>query len=131
MSASLNLTPGSQQKLSRTSQKNPLQEMLQIKTKITALQHQYDHLLQQRQQDIAQLITALDLASLEDQILVGALLFIKDKIAIQDPMVEDWQQAGMRFLRRPQSKEHSPSQPAQASPSKTQSSQKSSNTREQ
>ena len=79
----------------------------QLKSKISDLQSQYQHLLPQRQQDIAALITSLDLASMEDTFLVGGLMFIKDKVAIQDPIVEGWRKAGERFLRQTKSKNFS------------------------
>jgi len=131
MPTSLKSTLESQRGLASKFRKNPLQGMHQIKAKVTVFQQQYDHLLQQRQQDIAKLISTLDLATLEDQTLVGALLFIKDQVSAQDKMLEVWQDAGERFLRRSKSKKNSSSQQTQASPPKAQSSQKSSNPRDQ
>ena len=89
MTASLKLVLGRQ-----------IRGMRQLESKIADLQNQYQHHLKQRQQDIAFLITSLDLSSLEDNILIGGLLYLKDKITTQDPMVEGWQHAGDRFLRR-------------------------------
>lgn len=116
----------SSSKLASRSHQRTLQGIRQIEAKITDLQHQYDHLLKQRQQDIAQLITTLDLASLEDQTLVGGFLFIKDKVASQASIVEDWQHAGARFLRRFKPQKHRPSQKTETAAPKPQSSQKSS-----
>ncbi len=78
----------------------PIRGLHQLKSKISDLQTRYQHLLNQHQEDIAQLITRLDLAPLEDEILIGGLLFLKDKIAKSDPLMEEWRDAGARFLRR-------------------------------
>ena len=83
--------------------------MRQIASKISDLQVQYQHLLTQRQQDIATLIASLDLASMEDTLLVGGLIFVKNKITAQDPIVEGWRNAGERFLRQTKSKNTAPS----------------------
>ena len=85
-------------------------KMHQLESKIANLQNQYQHLLSQRQQDIATLITSLDLASLEDPLLVGSLLYIKDKVTTKDPIMEGWHNAGERFLRKQKPKKHLPSQ---------------------
>lgn len=114
-------------KSSRTpTHKHPLQGMYHIKAKISDLQLQYDALLKQRLQDIAHLITTLDLASLEDQTLVGGLLYVRDKTIAQDAIMEVWRDAGERFLRRPKSQKHRPSQRTETAVPKAQSSQKSS-----
>jgi hypothetical protein len=100
--------------------------MHHIKAKISDLQLQYDALLKQRQQDIAHLITTLDLTSLEDPILVGGLLYIRDKTVAQDAIMEVWRNAGERFLRRPKSQKSRLSQQTETAAPKTQSPQKSS-----
>ncbi|MBL8676331.1 MAG: hypothetical protein JNJ47_02740 [Alphaproteobacteria bacterium] len=84
-------------------------KMRQLQSKISDLQTQYQYLLPQRQEDIATLITSLDLASMEDAFLVGGLLFVKDKVTTQDPIAEDWQSAGEKFLRQAKSKNNAPS----------------------
>lgn len=72
----------------------------QLKSKMSALQEEYEKRLFQRQKDIASLIVTLDLADIDDQLLIGGLLFLKDKIMIQEPLVEGWRNAGDRFLRQ-------------------------------
>ena len=79
-------------------------KLRQLETKISTLQTQHQTLLKDRQQEIAGLITSLELAHVEDNLLIGALLFLKDKISTQDPILEAWQDAGERFLRRKQKK---------------------------
>ena len=83
--------------------------MRQIASKISDLQSRYQRLLTQRQEDIAILITSLDLASMEDASLVGGLMFVKSKVTTQDPIVEGWRNAGERFLRQTKSKNTAPS----------------------
>jgi hypothetical protein len=100
--------------------------MQQIKAKITALQHQYDEFQKQRQQDIAHLITTLDLSSLDDETLVGGLIFVKDKTTAQDHIAEVWWEAGERFLRRSKPRKHRLSLQTEALSPNPQSSQKSS-----
>lgn len=79
---------------------HPLQGMHQIQSKIFDLQTQYERLLKERQQAITTLITNLDLAALEDHLLMGGLLFVKDKTTTKDPIMEVWRDAGEKFLRR-------------------------------
>ena len=71
-----------------------------LDSKLSALKTQHQHLLSEREKEIAALLTSLDLAHLEDNILLGGLFFLKDKIIAKDPMVEAWRDAGDRFLRR-------------------------------
>ena len=99
----------------------------QIKSKMSALQEEYQKLLLQRQQDIASLIATLGLIHIDDQLLVGGLLFLRDKISTQDPMMEVWHNAGERFLRQTKKqKSLVPSQAAVSASSIHQPSQKSS-----
>ncbi len=90
-----------------------------IESKISALQAKYQQLLEQRQRDIAALIARLDLAHIDDKILVGALMFVKEKVIADDSITEDWRDAGSRFLRR--SKRHKSA--AENSPANQSSSQ--------
>lgn len=72
----------------------------QLESKISDLQSQHQILLKERQQEIAVLFSTVDLAHLDDKILLGYLLFLKDKITTQDRMLEAWHDAGEKFLRR-------------------------------
>ena len=97
-----------------------------LESKISKLEFQKQGLLKQRLDHIAELISKLDLSHLDDKILAGGLLFLREKITMSDPIMEDWRQAGERFLRkhRPKRKSHSKKtlqtnatpQPAQISP---------------
>jgi len=71
-----------------------------IESKITALQAKHQQLFEQRQRDIVALIAKLDLANIDDKILVGALMFIKEKVTFDDQITKAWLSAGDRFLRR-------------------------------
>ena len=102
----------------------------QIKSKISALQNQYQKLLIQRQQDIASLISTLDLAHVDDQLLLGGLIFLKEKITTHDSIMEEWRNAGERFLRTIKPKRQSHPKPITPSSSPTQSPQKHPQSRE-
>jgi hypothetical protein len=92
---------------------------------MSALQEEYEKRLLQRQQDIASLIVTLDLAHIDDQLLIGGLLFLRDKITTQDSLVEGWRNAGDRFLRQTKkSKSLNPPKAATIPPPAHQSSQK-------
>ena len=69
-------------------------KLRQLDSKILTLQTQHKNLLKDRSQEIAVLITSLELAPIEDNILLGGLLFLKEKITTQDPtglaLVEAW-----------------------------------------
>lgn len=93
----------------------------QLKSKITTLQTQYQKLLTHRQQDIASRIATLDLADMDDQLLMGGLIFLKEKITTQDPIMENWRNAGERFLRKTKPKRQSTSKPTAPSSSSNQS----------
>ncbi len=71
-----------------------------LESKLSSLKAQHQHLLQTREKEIASLLTSLELTALEDNTLLGGLLFLKEKIITQDPIVEGWREAGDRFLRR-------------------------------
>jgi len=72
----------------------------QLESKISELQKQHQLLLKERQQEIAALISMVDLAQLDDKTLMGGLLFLKEKITTQNPMMETWHTAGEKFLRQ-------------------------------
>jgi hypothetical protein len=75
-----------------------------LDSKITALQAQQQELLKQRLLDIAQHISRLNLAQMDDVKLVKGLLFLQDRINKEDPALEDWQHAAEKFLRKPKPK---------------------------
>lgn len=101
-------------------------KLRQLESKISTLQSQHQNLLKDRRQEIAALITSLELAQIEDNILLGALLFLKNKIATQDPLLEAWHDAGERFLRCSKSKKQPPTLPHEKAAAKSKPSQKSS-----
>ena len=89
-------------------------KLRQLESKISTLQSQHQVLLRDRQQEIAALITSLELAHVEDNLLIGSLLFLKDKIITPDPILEIWRDAGDRFLRRSKSKKQLPILPLES-----------------
>lgn len=104
--------------------------MRQLESKILDLQNQYQHLLNQRQQDITAIIATLDLASLEDPLIIGGLLFLKEKVATKDSIVEAWRDAGEKFLRRTRAKKNTSSNQTAAPQTTHQSPQKQPQSRE-
>ena len=92
MSASMKLARG-----------RPSKNMQRLASKISDLQSLYQQQAQRRQEQIAALVSRVDLTSVDDPILMGAFLFIQNKLTTKDPIVEDWNNAGIRFLRQPKS----------------------------
>ena len=92
MSASKKLTRG-----------RSVKNMQQLASKIFDLQNRYQQQAQRRQEDIVHLLSWVDLTPVDDSILMGAFLFIQSKLTIKDSIVEDWQNAGIRFLRQSKS----------------------------
>jgi hypothetical protein len=78
----------------------PSKNMQRLATKISDLQSLYQQQAQRRQEQIVALVSRVDLTFVDDPILMGAFLFIQNKLTTKDPMVEDWNVAGMRFLRQ-------------------------------
>jgi transcription elongation factor GreA-like protein len=75
-----------------------------IEAKIASLQNQQIELQKQRANDIAQLFIRLNIAHIDDTIIVGNLISMNDKVSAKDPVVEAWQRAGEKFLRRKKTK---------------------------
>ena len=71
-----------------------------FEAKISELQSQYQTLLQERQKEIVGLISKLNLTHVDNKTLMGGFLFLQNKITTQDSIVEDWFDAGSRFLRQ-------------------------------
>ncbi|MBY0264217.1 MAG: hypothetical protein K2P90_02120 [Holosporales bacterium] len=75
-----------------------------LEQKISALQEKHQKLIQQRQEHLVQLLFRLDLLTIDEAVLVGALLFAWEKMAqkkdSKDPMILNWREAGVRCLRK-------------------------------
>lgn len=97
MSASMKLTRG-----------RPSKNMQRLASKIFDLQSLYQQQAQRRQEQITALVSRVDLAPVDDSILMGAFLFIQNKLTTKDPIVEDWNNAGARFLRQSKTQNLSP-----------------------
>ena len=92
MSASMKLARG-----------RPSKNMQRLASKISDLQSLYQQQAQHRQKEIIHLLSWVDLTQLDDAVLMGALLFIQNKLTAKDTIVEDWNNAGIRFLRQSKS----------------------------
>lgn len=79
----------------------PAKNMQRLASEISKLQSKYEQQARHRQEDIARLLSWVDLTQLDDAVLMGAFLFIQNKVTTQDPILEDWNDAGTRFLRQP------------------------------
>lgn len=97
MSASMKLARG-----------RPAKNMQLLASKISELQTLYQQQAQHRQEDIVHLLSWVDLTPVDDPILMGAFIFIQNKITTKDPIVEDWNAAGARFLRQSKSQSFTP-----------------------
>jgi hypothetical protein len=97
MSASMKLTRG-----------RPSKNMQRLASKISGLQSLYQQQAQRRQEDIVHLLSRVDLTPVDDSTLMGAFLFIQNKLTTKDPIVEDWNNAGARFLRQSKTSSLSP-----------------------
>jgi len=75
-----------------------------LEDKILELQTKQTDLIKKRNLDIARDLSKLNLAHIDHMKLMGALLFIQDKISTNDSIAEDWFIAGGKFLRRQKGK---------------------------
>ena len=81
----------------------------QIESKISKLQAEQQELLKQHLLDVVDLMSKMDLTQIDVKVLSGGLLFLRDKVSTHDPIMEDWRQAGERFLRKHRTKRKSSS----------------------
>jgi hypothetical protein len=79
----------------------------QLESKIIELKSLQDELVKKRNLVIAQQLSNLNLAHQNHKKLMGALLFINDKLSANDLITEDWFKAGDNFLRRKKTKSRS------------------------
>lgn len=86
----------------------PSKNMQRIASKISDLQSLYQQQAQCRQKEIIHLLSWVDLTHLDDAVLMGAFLFIQNKLTTKDPIVEDWNHAGAQFLRQSKSQNSPP-----------------------
>ena len=102
----------------------PSKNMQRLASKISDLQSLYKQQSQRRQKEIIHLLSWVDLTQLDDAVLMGAFLFIQNKITTKDPIVDDWNATGARFLRQQKSQNLSPFRENTASQTTHRSSQK-------
>lgn len=77
--------------------KNKIEE---LKEKIQKDLEKIKELESIRNNEIAKLITRINLNNIEDEILVGSLLYIKDQFSTNYKLKEEWLEAGRKFLKR-------------------------------
>lgn len=68
---------------------------------------------EQRNNDIVKLITKINLNNIEDEILIGALLYTKEQSSTNSKIKEEWLEAGRKFLKR-KSRSTAPKKPEAA-----------------
>lgn len=86
----------------------PTKNMQHLASKISDLQLKYQQQAKRRQEEVARLLSWADLTTVDDPTLMGAFLFIQNKLTTKDPIMEDWNVVGARFLRQPKSHNLSP-----------------------
>ena len=71
-----------------------------LEAQIEALRVQQNQLIQERNLEIAEVIHALALHTFDPRILVGGLIHIAESLSYDTPEMEEWQDAGEKFLRQ-------------------------------
>ena len=71
-----------------------------IQAKIKKLQQHQNSIQEKRTAEIAKLISRAGLYEIDDSVLAGAFLFLRDKLEEDTKMKEEWLVAGQKFLRR-------------------------------
>ena len=79
-----------------------LKKLSNIEDKIQKLQDERERIKLKRSADITKIIHRINIDHIDDSILVGALLYLKDKIETDQKLEEEWLAAGRKFLRRKQ-----------------------------
>ncbi len=83
----------------QSTRRHSFQGRHQLESKTSNPQHPYQRPSEERKKEITALLSLVGLEHIDDPTLVGFFLFIKDKEASNDPIVEEWRTAGERFLR--------------------------------
>ncbi|MEY3238040.1 MAG: hypothetical protein RI883_2141 [Bacteroidota bacterium] len=73
-----------------------------LQVKIKKLEETKAQLEATRNSEIAAIITRLDLSSIDDEVLTGGLLHLKELLQTSDKQQEEWRASGRKFLRRKQ-----------------------------
>lgn len=92
-------------------------KMQQLESKIADLKSQQQKLIQQRNTEIAELISRINLQSADNKTLVGGLLYIAETITSKSSQsitqTEAWKESGGKFLRTRKAKEPNHSKEAE------------------
>lgn len=74
-------------------------KLSQIDTRIQKLMAEKNELVKNRSQEIAELITTINLTLIDEHVLVGALLSLKEDVINNTSNIEIWRQMGAKFFR--------------------------------
>lgn len=75
-------------------------KILTLETKIKKLQQQQKFLKQKENNKLINFLFDLNIDNIDDNILVGALLHIKQKIKNNDKIIHEWINAGEKALNK-------------------------------
>ena len=76
-----------------------LQKIQKMEAQMRDLKSDYEKALNARLEKITPLLKEMKLAHMEEAILVGAFLDIKEKSLLNDPALETWKKNGQKVLK--------------------------------
>jgi hypothetical protein len=87
------------------------EKLLEIEEQIQKLQEKKKNIEQKRNDELSKLMAKIGLANIENEILAGAFLYIREKLAAsnneQDKVVGGWKESGKSFLKPKQRNKNS------------------------
>ncbi|KKB96216.1 hypothetical protein SZ25_00698 [Candidatus Arcanobacter lacustris] len=75
-------------------------KIIDLEEKIKKLTQEKKDLENKRNIEVANLISKVGINDIEDELLVGALVSMKESIVNKDKVIEVWLDAGRKFLKR-------------------------------
>lgn len=84
-------------------------ELQKIERQKEILEETRQKFLKERLPEITSLLQKLDVASVDDSVLTGVLLFMKEKISQKDPLLDEWRKNGEKYFRKKRKKTLAPS----------------------
>jgi seryl-tRNA synthetase len=75
-------------------------KIIDLEEKIKKLTQEKKDLENKRNIEVASLIAKVGINDIDDELLVGALVSIKESITNKNPVLEVWLEAGRKFLKR-------------------------------
>jgi len=76
-----------------------LQKIQKMEAQMRDLKSEYEKAIDGRLENIASLLKETGVAHMEDDLIVGALLFLKEKALSKDPLTETWKKNGQKYLK--------------------------------